>query len=301
VRRYHGFISDSGRWQNLELRPDDIIISAPSKCGTTWMQTIVGMLVFDRVELGAPMGLVSPWLDMLTRPADELYGLLDAQTHRRFIKTHTPLDGLPSRDTITYLTVVRHPLDAVLSDRDHRANMDRARMHDLRDRASPGLPDTGDPRVVTDEPTDDVDFLRWWVDNDLPPSGTGTTNLAEFAHQASTYWDARARPNVHLFHYADLCRDRDGEMRRVADALGIRVDEARWPELVAAAGFDAMRARARDLAPDAHLDLWRSDATFFHSGRSRAWEHVLGDDDVAHFERRLAGLAGPDVTTWLLR
>src|SRR6187431_1814917 len=95
MRRYRGFMADSARWERFAFRPDDVIISTPSKCGTTWMQNIVGMLVLDRTDLGAPISSLSPWLDMLIRTDEDVFGLLEAQRHRRFIKTHTPLDGLP--------------------------------------------------------------------------------------------------------------------------------------------------------------------------------------------------------------
>lgn len=62
MRRYQGFMADSTRWERLQLRPDDVIITTPSKCGTAWMQKIVGMLLHDRVDLGAPISTISPWL-----------------------------------------------------------------------------------------------------------------------------------------------------------------------------------------------------------------------------------------------
>ena len=117
-------MADSARWERFQPRADDIVISTPSKCGTTWMQNIVGMLVLDRPVLGVPISTVSPWLDMLIRTDDEVFAMLDAQQHRRWIKTHTPLDGLPLHPSVTYIAVVRHPLDVALSDRDHRANTD---------------------------------------------------------------------------------------------------------------------------------------------------------------------------------
>jgi hypothetical protein len=89
------------------------------------MQTIVGMLLLDRTDLGCRSCSISPWLDMLIQLGGETLSILEAQTHRRFIKTHTPLDGVPGLDSVTYLTVTRHPLDAALSLRDHHANMDR--------------------------------------------------------------------------------------------------------------------------------------------------------------------------------
>src|SRR5215470_2256789 len=92
-RRYVSYISDNDRWTRFRFRPDDVVISTPAKCGTTWMQTIVGMLLLDRVDLGSTLSSISPWLDMLIHSEEETFTRLEAQSHRRFIKTHTPLDG----------------------------------------------------------------------------------------------------------------------------------------------------------------------------------------------------------------
>jgi aryl sulfotransferase len=295
VRRYRGFMADSGRWERFTFRPDDVVISTPSKCGTTWMQTIVGMLLLDRTDLGAPIATISPWLDMLIRTDDEVFGLLERQTHRRFIKTHTPLDGVPRHDTVTYVAVIRHPLDVALSDRDHGDNQRTDRTTELRVAASgePDLPATASP------PGDPAEYLRWFVDNDLPPTGSGPHGLADFCQQIRTYWDARAASNVHLFHYGDLWADLDGEMRRVAASLGVEVDEDRWPAFVEAATLDSMRSRAALTAPDAHLGIWRSPEGFFRAGGTRDWASLLTPGDVAHFEERLHALA-PDAAAWVL-
>ncbi len=283
-------MADSARWERFRFRPDDVVISTPSKCGTTWMQTIVGMLLHDRAPLGVPISTLSPWLDMLIRTDDEVFGMLDAQSHRRFVKTHTPLDGVPRHESVTYLAVIRHPLDVALSDRDHAANMLVERAVELRVAANGRFEGAGE-RVPP--PEDPADYLRWFVDNDLPPSGSGPYGLDDYCQQVGTYWDARHEPNVHLFHYADMWADLDGEMRRVADALGVPVDEDRWPEFVAAATLDSMRSRAAEVAPDAHLGLWQSAESFFRAGGTRDWGSLLSPDDVAHFEQRLDELAGP--------
>ena len=259
------------------------------------MQTIVGVLLLDRTDLGAPIGTISPWLDMLTRSEAEVFGLLEGQTHRRFIKTHTPLDGVPLRDSVTYIAVVRHPLDVALSDRDHSANMREERAVELRVAVAGPV----DPEPVEEpEPEEPAAYLRWFIDNDEPPTGSGPHGLDDYCQQIRTYWDARDAPNVHLFHYADMWADLDVEMRRVAAALGAPIDEERWPGFVEAAGFTSMKSRAADTAPDAHMGIWVSPEGFFRSGGTRDWASLLSPDDISHFEERLRDLAG-DAADWV--
>jgi hypothetical protein len=296
MRRYQGFMADSARWERFIFRPDDVVISTPSKCGTTWMQTIVGMLLHDRVELDVPISTISPWLDMLVRSDEEVFGLLEGQTHRRFVKTHTPLDGVPVVDSVTYICVIRHPLDVALSDRDHAANMIGERAVELRTAATDEPPPE---QVRPDPPEDPGEFLRWFVDNDVPPSGSGPYGLEDYCQQVSTYWDARLAPNLHLFHYGDMWTDLDGEMRMIAAALGVAIDEDRWPAFVASATLTSMRSRAALTAPEAHLGLWQSAEAFFRTGGTRDWAALLTAADVVHFEQRLGALAG-DAAGWVL-
>ncbi len=62
---YFGPLTDSSRWQNFKHRQDDIFICTPPKCGTTWTQAIIAMLVFGKVDHGLKPGLISPWIDAL--------------------------------------------------------------------------------------------------------------------------------------------------------------------------------------------------------------------------------------------
>lgn len=297
LRRYQGFMSDSARWERFAFRPDDVVITTPSKCGTTWMQTIVGMLLLDRIDLGAPITTISPWLDILIHRDDQVFGQLERQQHRRFVKTHTPLDGVPRHSSVTYLAVARHPLDVALSLRDHGANERGDHVVGLRIAASgpAELPESdGEP-----PPDDRAGYLRWFIDSEEPADGTGPHGLADYCQQIRTYWEARHEPNVHLFHYADMWVDLDGEMQRVAAALEVPIDEDRWSLFVESAGLASMRSRAADTAPEAHLGLWVSPERFFHAGGTRDWESLLSPDDIVHFEQRMQELAG-DAAAWAM-
>jgi hypothetical protein len=290
-------MSDNDRWTRFPFRPDDVVICTPAKCGTTWMQTVVGMLLLDRTGLGMPLSSISPWLDMLIHSEEETFSLLESQTHRRFIKTHTPLDGVPDLDSVTYITVARHPLDAALSLRDHHSNMNLEQLERLRLAASGPPPDEDDDQGPEEDP---AEFLRWYIDHEHDPYGDGPDDLALYCHQIRTFWDAREAPNVHLFHYTDMWSDLDGEMRRVANILGVGVDEERWASFVDAATLKSMRAKADVASPEAEYDLWQSPKDFFRAGGTRDWASLLSENDLAHFDARLRELAG-EAADWCLR
>jgi len=295
MRHYEGFIANNDRWQRFKLRDDDVIITTPSKSGTTWLQTIVGMLLRQTTDL-PPIGTICPWLDMQIRSEEEIFGLLEAQTERRFIKTHTPLDGLPMNPSVTYIACIRHPLDVALSDRDHGLNMKEDKTMELREAVAGKYEPPPDHEDAPEEP---APFLRWFIDNDRGPTGSGPNGLADYCDQIRTYWDARAQPNVHLFHYRDLWSDLDAEMRRVARALGVAIDESTWPAYVDAATLDSMRGRAAKTAPDAHLDIWNTPEGFFRAGGTRNWAELLTPTELDHFDARLHELAR-DAYDWIL-
>ena len=114
-RRYSSWLYDSSRWDDFEVRPGDIIVCTPPKCGTTWAQMICALLVLQDPRLPAPLSSLSPWLDMADRPRAEVFARLEGQAHRRFYKTHTPLDGLPADPRATYVCVGRDPRDVAVS------------------------------------------------------------------------------------------------------------------------------------------------------------------------------------------
>jgi len=294
VALYRNVVFDSSRWSGFPFRNDDIVITTPPKCGTTWTQMLCAMLVFDATEFDRPLAHISPWLDMQTRSLASVTAELDAQAHRRFIKTHTPLDGLPFDERVTYLCVGRDPRDVAISWAHHWDNMDfdlfiqdRAKAVGLDDLAELGPP----PPPPSDDPVE-----RFWqfVESDSDTTPT----LANVFHHLQTFWDRRDEPNVALFHYSDLSADLPSQMRRLADVLSIEVSDDRIEELAKSATFDRMKDRAQDLAPNADQGWWRSTEGFFHKGSSGQWRNLLGDKDLDRYEERVSQLVPPDVAEW---
>jgi hypothetical protein len=153
------------------VRDGDIVISTRSKHGTTWLQMICALLVLRTPDLPAPLGVLSPWLDWLVAPRDEVWAQLAAQRHRRFIKSHTPLDGLPLDPGVTYVVGARHPLDAAVSLYHHGDNLDRARMRELTGDGRP-IPDDRDKGADEAEGADPPprrsvrEWLLAWIDHE---------------------------------------------------------------------------------------------------------------------------------------
>jgi len=296
---YKTLIYDSARWDGFEFRPDDIVISTPPKCGTTWTQRICSLLVFQTTELEKPLTNVSPWLDMLLSSRDDVLAELEAQSHRRFIKTHTPFDGLPFDERVTYVCVGRDPRDVALSWDNHVANTDVEAM--LRARASAvGNEDLAEKLAAGPPPMPASERERFWAfAMDPTPPTESANSLRAVLHHLASFWAVRDRSNVVLLHYDDLQADLERQMRALAARLSIAVPEEHWPAFVRAASFEEMRRKADRFAPAVTTSLWRDNQRFFNRGSSGQWRALFEDGDAARYEARLRELvADPPFAAW---
>jgi aryl sulfotransferase len=289
--RYTSPDEDSARWQGFVIRPGDVVISTRSRSGTTWMQMICLLLVFQTPDFPDALGTLSPWMDFLVRPVEDIHARLAAQTHRRVIKTHTPLDGVPSDERVTYIVVGRHPLDAAVSLYFQSANIDRVRLAELIGTVLPSDPPASQPPLH--------DWLVGWVDWDPEPR-EHLDSLPGTLHHLGDAWARRDEPNVVLVHYDELIGDLDGTMRRLSGALEIPVDEERWPGLVRAATFGEMRRSDAIFAPDTE-GLFKDQRAFFRHGVSGDGRSLLSAEELARYRARTAALAPADLLAWLHR
>jgi aryl sulfotransferase len=285
--RYRSPEEDSARWLGFPFRDGDLVISSRSRTGTTWVQMICALLIFQTPELPAPLAQLSPWLDHLIAPREEVCARLAAQEHRRFIKTHTPLDGIPLDSRATYLVTARHPLDMAVSLYHQGGNIDRARVRQLT-----GQPEPARPRPRT--PLHNW-LLRWIADDDDPREQPDS--LPGVMWHLSDAWSRRDEPNILLVHYDNLSADLEGQMRWLTGQLGIAVPDKAWPALVQAATFGSMRGNADTLVPTA--GIFKNNAAFFRRGISGTRHEILSDDRIAAYHARAAQLAQPDMLTWL--
>ena len=294
-------VADSRRWDSFTPRNGDIVIGTFAKCGTTWTQRIVDLLVFQSPDV-RPFGELSPWLDStIFNPLEKDLATLEAQTHRRYIKSHLPFDALPVWDAVKYIHVGRDGRDARLSWQNHQQGFTpaigaRIAAQAMALAAERGAP-AGPPPQAPDDPREFL--LQWFGELEGALAAPGPSMGADFFSFEATYWHERKRSNVLLVHYNDLKEDLAGEMRRIADFLGIVTPESLMPSLVEAARFEAMKRDGDALFPGLKEHFDRGADRFLNKGRSGRWREYLNEDDVARYEKIAKRATTPGLARWL--
>ncbi|MBV9569851.1 MAG: sulfotransferase domain-containing protein [Alphaproteobacteria bacterium] len=284
TREMHSHHFDSTIWNDFRFRDNDVVVASYGKAGTTWMQQIVGQLIF-RGEENVPVSELSPWLDLRIPPKHVKLEAVGAQTHRRFIKTHLPVDALLFSPRAKYIYVARDGRDILWSLYNHHAKANEKWYEALN---GPGLVGEPIPRVDLDV----VPYFRRWLERDGYPFWSLWENVR-------SWWAVRDLPNVRLVHYANLKQNLSGEMRRVADFLGIQVSDAEWPKFVEHCTFDFMKTHAANAAPLGGGIFEGGAGSFIFKGTNGRWRDQLTDTDIAAYEARALAELGPECAQWL--
>ena len=265
-------LMDSTRWNNFPFRDDDVVVATYSKSGTTLTQQILAQLILDTDPkvFGAD---VSPWLD--AGPEGLALERAVAQTHRRFLKTHLPLENLIYSPRAKYITVGRDPRDVAWSLHNHFMGFNPEFARQI------GLPPFNpDVRLFY------LDFLEGRV-QDLP-----------YWSHIQGWWDIRSLPNLLTLHYTDLINDLSGQIRRIARFLNIALDEAQLPEMVEHCSMAHMRkvGAGSEILNNVFRDGVK---TFINKGTNGRWRDVLTQADIDRCDQIAARELTPDCAAWL--
>ncbi|MFA6018184.1 MAG: sulfotransferase domain-containing protein [Patescibacteria group bacterium] len=274
-------------WNGFPFREDDICIASYAKSGTTWLQQIVAQLIFSGAD-DIPVADMSPWIDLRVPTKEEKFAQIEAQTHRRFVKTHLPVDALVFSPCMKYLYIARDGRDVVWSMHNHQASGNEAYYSLLND-----TPDRIGPPI--ESPTKDVRqyFLDWLEKNGHP--------WWPFWENVKTWWDIRNLPNVQLLHYHDLKTDLPKSIHQVAKFLEIQIDPTSWDSILLHCSFDHMKSHGTKIVP-LNGTLWSGGAqTFMHKGTNGRWRDILTAEDISSYETTATRELGPECATWLNR
>ena len=290
TREMQIFCIDSTYWNNFNFRDDDIIIATWAKAGTTWVQQIVAQFIFDGKTEGLPIADMSQWLDFRLPPLEAKLPMIEAQDHRRFLKTHLPVDALVFSPQVKYIYIARDGRDCVWSMYNHHVNMNNFLYDGLN-----ALPVKFGPMIEPPR-TDDlrVYFHDWLRDDGFP--------FWPFWENIRTWWAIRHLPNVHFIHYQSLKNNMEEEIQRIGEFLGYDVNgmtKGKWEEMVYHCTFDYMKANATLSTPLGGA-LWDGGATvFINKGTNKRWTETLTADDIEAYEKRALEELGPECAYWL--
>lgn len=293
LRAVKDHVRDSKHWDRYTPRPGDVVVATAPKVGTTWTQRIVNLLIFQSAT-PVPIMQAHPWVDCrFQMPIDVMISMLEAQTHRRSMKSHLPFDALPIYDEVKYIHTARDGLDACFSFHNHFLNFTPQFIGSIQGIAQADG-DTGSPRPPV--PEDPREFFLSWIeldDHDFVPVANAFFDIER------SYWTERQRENLLMVHYNDLKADLSGEMKRIAAFLGIETPAALWPELVEAATFEKMRNEGAALLPGIEMAVKGGHRAFLNKGTNGQWCDVLTKDDVARYRERAAAELPPGLNDWL--
>jgi aryl sulfotransferase len=292
-RTYQNHHLDSTRWDGFIPRPDDIVIATSYKAGTTWTQAIVGNILFPDQDFPAPVWQMSPWLDFRIAPLDETLAELEAQRHRRFIKTHLPLDGLRFFPETKYIFVSRDGRDVFMSLWNHYVNHTDeaiAMFNDTPGRVGPPLPRA---------PADIHEFWEAWCTRGWFVGETDGWPYWSHLTVTQSWWNYRHLPNILTLHYADIKADTSAAVRRIADFIGVDISKSRLHHIVAAVSFNTMKQQSDTYAPRGG-EPWKGGAkTFLNKGTNGRWRDVLSDNELALYDKACERALSPDCREWL--
>jgi len=293
TRVYENHHLASPRWDAFETRPGDVVITTAYKAGTTWTQTIVANLIFRDGRIPGPIMDVSPWIDMRARDFDEIVALTSAQTHRRFLKTHLALDGLPWREEVRYVYVGRDLRDVFMSLWNHYSGHSEAFYERINDPATL----VGEP--FPRPPADLHALWAEWISRGWFPWEPEGWPYWSAVHHARTWFAWRHLENLLFVHYADLLADPRGEIARIARFLDLPADEADLDRVVEATSFRTMKARADAVVGEAAKLFEGGARRFVNQGTNGRWRGVLGDDELAGHRALVARELPPECARWL--
>ncbi|MBX3051887.1 MAG: sulfotransferase domain-containing protein [Caldilineaceae bacterium] len=292
TRTYQNHILDSTHWDHYVPRDDDIVIATSIKSGTTWMQHIILRLIFLEQEF-PPTIQVSPWLDTRFRPLETALARLEAQEHRRCIKTHLPLDGLPFFPQVKYVVVGRSPLDVFMSLWNHYSNHPDefiAYVNQLPGRV-------GDPFPAA--PKDIHAFWQTWINRGWFAWEEEGYPYWGNMHHTQTWWNYRHLTNVFFVHFNDLLANLEGEIQIIASFLEMEVSAESIAKIAQAVRFPALKQKAIADEKEPSKVFKGGASTFFYKGTNGRWKGVLSEDELAMCEATKSRVLTPGCARWL--
>lgn len=233
--------------QKIRWREGDIAISVPPKSGTTWMMNVVHQLRSGGDADFEDIYAEVPWLEFVEHPrrsAEEVVARIDNMPlgHRRAFKSHSAPPLLPFLEHVKYVVMVRNPEEAIAS------------LEPFMRQHTPEWLDLWQvPHAAFVQPDFESFYRKSLVAEALP---------AMFFGFMDSWWPLRHRDNVLLLHFADLQRDHEGSIHKLAQFLGFEPRAEQWSAILEHCSFAWMKQHHRkfDATTVTEVPFWSAGA-----------------------------------------
>ncbi|XP_073492125.1 sulfotransferase 1C1-like isoform X3 [Aquarana catesbeiana] len=261
------------RWkdmENVQARPDDILIVTYPKAGTTWMQEIVDSIMNDgEVEKTkrAPTYIRSPFLEKFAPPPlPSGLDVLNNTPSPRKIKTHLPFELVPK-------SFWEQKCKAVYFARNVK---DTAVSYYFFDQMNKTQPDPGTWDQYVEK------FLK------------GEVAWGSWFNHVIGWWNAKEKHDILYVFYEDMKEDPKREIRKVMEFLGKNLSEEVLDKVCHHTSFKAMKENPMtnySTIPAIILDQARS--PFMRKGEVGDWINHFTESQNKMFdeeyEKRMKG------------
>lgn len=272
---HQGFVHSGKELQDfrdkVELKGDDIIVATYPKCGTTWIQQVVLLLL-----VGGDKSKIKNWFTFeKTSPSPYIEGVFangdevnayqpPAGFARRVLKTHATAGEVPWRNAATpagvpqgakVIVVTRNPGDAAVSMYHHAIDL------------LPVFKYAGDLAHFVGE---------LWLQ--------GNVESGDFwAWHASWHAAQRALPadTLLLLRFEDMLEDPEKAIRQIAAFCGLSCDNATIERTVHAASFKEMKTQFKEQVEERKAQGLPVKADHMRRGKKGSWRDELSPELAA--------------------
>lgn len=286
--KYNNRFFDSTVWDDFVFREDDIIVASYAKAGTTLLQQILAQMIFSGEE-DVNLSQISPWLDSVYPESSIKLTLLEAQEHRRFVKTHLPYDFVPYNRDAKYLYIARDGRDIAWSLYRHQCAISEHAQEAIQSE-----PNSSKKLRVIEAPTTSViDYFAEWLEKDGHP-------FWPFWENVRSWWQHRNQANLKLLHFDQLTHNLPEQVQDIADFLGTSLSPSHLDLILKHCQFDYMKHHAHRYVPET-VRIWKDGGrAFFHKGKSGGWKETLPLELSEQYEAMARSQLGDECANWLL-
>jgi aryl sulfotransferase len=211
--------------------------------------------------------LGSPFIIKRFGSKEQLLQTLEEQTHRRFIKSHLPLDAQVFSPKAKYIFVARDGRDVACSLHNHAVNFI------IEGHVKPeSIQDVFQTKILSKSETSFFAHVRSW-------------------------WNIRHLPNVLLVHFCQLKKDLPSEIQRIAKFLEIEIDPLQWDAILEHCSFNYMKGNATKFMDNKYFVGGAT--TFFCQGTNGRWKNILTKEECDTYEKRALEELGEEGARWL--